>query len=100
MSPPPTGVPNSERILRDLLAESEAFTGGKKKDLLLAYYEIFVMNPNGRMVLEDIKASFCGISFVPGYSDVTAFREGRRSVGEDIEKAAQIAKAVIESPQP
>jgi len=58
----------------------------KTKDLLLDYYLTFQATPHGQRVLKDLAAGYSENSFVPGYPDVTAFKEGRRSVPEDIHK--------------
>ncbi len=87
------GVPNSQRILAEIMAERERLTRQSPKDKLLAY-KICFGTPEGKKVLADLKASYGGISFVPGYSDVTAFNEGRRSVADDIETILAMAAAM------
>ncbi len=81
MKPGPT---NQQRLLQEIIAERDRLTRGATKDKLAAY-KITFSSPEGKKVLADLKSSYSGISFVPGYADVTAFNEGRRSVADDIE---------------
>ena len=87
------GVPNSQRILQEIIAERERITGEKSKEKLLAYLR-FSRSTDGKIILADLKASYGGISFTPGYPDVTNFKEGRRSVYDDIETTIAAAAAM------
>ncbi|MDA8178301.1 MAG: hypothetical protein M0T69_02000 [Deltaproteobacteria bacterium] len=93
------GIPNSQRILQEIIAERERLTGEKSKEKLQAY-KICFGSPEGKKVLADLKASYGGISFVPGYADVTAFNEGRRSVADDIETIIAMMEAMPELSDP
>lgn len=92
-------VPNQERLLQQLMAEREKFTRGATKEKLLAYKLCFESEP-GRMVLVDLEASYTGISLTPGYPDVTAFKEGRRSVIDDIFTVLKLAETMGVAPPP
>ncbi|MBF8258980.1 MAG: hypothetical protein HW377_1354 [Actinobacteria bacterium] len=80
MKPGPT---NQQRLLKEIIEERDRLTRGATPDKLMAY-KITFATPEGMKVLADLRASYGGISFVPGYGDVTAFNEGRRSVYDDI----------------
>ena len=85
------GVTNQQRLLQEIMAERERITGGSTKEKIDAYRIVF-RSPEGAKVLADLKASYGGISFVPGYADVTAFNEGRRSVADDIDTILAMAE--------
>ena len=72
------------------MEERERITRQSPKEKLDAY-RITFSTAEGQEVLADLKASYGGISFVPGYSDVTAFNEGRRSVADDIDTILAMA---------
>lgn len=95
MKPGPT---NQQRLLQEIMVERDRLTRGATKEKLEAY-RITFKSPEGKKVLADLKASYSGISFVPGYSDVTAFNEGRRSVSDDIETILATAAAMEQSDQ-
>ena len=78
------------------MEERERITRQSPKEKLDAY-RITFSTAEGQEVLADLKASYGGISFVPGYSDVTAFNEGRRSVADDIETILAMAAAMEQS---
>jgi len=84
------GPTNQQRLLQEIVAERDRLTRGATREKLEAYRLAF-KTPEGKKVLADLKASYGGISFVPGYSDVTAFNEGRRSVADDIETILAMA---------
>jgi len=92
-------VPNQERLLKAIASEREKLTQGSDKDKLLAYKLTFDSDP-GRRVLADLEVSYGGISLTPGYPDVTAFKEGRRSVLDDIKAILRIAEALRIAPPP
>jgi len=91
------GVTNHPRLLQDIIEERERITRQSPKEKFKAY-RITFSTAEGQKVLADLKASYGGISFVPGYSDVTAFNEGRRSVADDIETI--LAMAAMEQSDP
>jgi len=78
------------------MEERERITRQSPKEKFKAY-RITFSTAEGQKVLTDLKASYGGISFVPGYSDVTAFNEGRRSVADDIETILAMAAAMEHS---
>jgi hypothetical protein len=88
-----SGSTNQQRLLQEIIAERDRLTRGATKEKLEAYRLTF-KTPEGKKVLADLRASYGGISFVPGYSDVTAFNEGRRSVADDIETILATAAAM------
>ncbi|MDA8120980.1 MAG: hypothetical protein M0Z38_00245 [Deltaproteobacteria bacterium] len=87
------GIPNSQRILQEIIAERERLTGEKSKEKFQAYLR-WSRSADGKVILADLKSSYGGISFVPGYPDVTNFKEGRRSVYDDIENTIAAAAAM------
>lgn len=87
------GIPNQQRLLQEILEERDRLTRGASKEKLGAYLRVF-RSADGKKVLTDIKSSYSGISFVPGYSDVTAFKEGRRSVADDIDTIIATAEVM------
>jgi hypothetical protein len=87
------GPTNQQRLLQEIMAERDRLTRGSTREKLEAYRLTF-KSAEGQKVLADLKASYGGISFVPGYSDVTAFNEGRRSVFDDIETILATAAAM------
>lgn len=90
-------MPNQERLLQQLIEDRKKFTEGKSDKVLRAYREFFT-SELGRIILADLEVSYGGISLVPGYSDVTAFKEGRRSVVDDIRMVLKLAEAVDRMP--
>jgi len=92
------GVPNSQRLLQEIMAERDRMTRGATREKLTAYRIAFSTH-EGKKVLADLKSSYGGISFVPGYPDVSAFNEGRRSVADDIETILAAA-ALMETSDP
>jgi hypothetical protein len=86
-------VPDRERILQQIHQERKDLTNGAPREKLLAYALTF-HTEHGRAVLSDLEASYGGISFVPGYPDVGAFKEGRRSVLDDIRLILKTAEAL------
>ncbi len=96
MKPGPT---NQQRLLQEIMEERDRLTQSSTKEKLEAYRITFT-SPEGKKVLADLKASYCGISFVPGYADVTAFKEGRRSVADDIETTVALAIAAVDQSTP
>ena len=90
------GLTNQQRLLQEIMAERDQLTRGATKEKLEAY-RITFGTAEGQKVLTDLKASYGGISFVPGYSDVTAFNEGRRSVADDIETILAMATTMERS---
>lgn len=80
------------------MAERDRMTRGATREKLTAY-KIAFGTPEGKKVLADLKSSYGGVSFVPGYADVTAFNEGRRSVADDIETILAAA-ALMETSDP
>ena len=92
------GIPNSQRLLQEIMSERDRLTGQATPDKYRAY-RITFGSPEGKKVLADLKSSYGGISFVPGYADVTAFNEGRRSVADDIETILALAAAMEQSDQ-
>lgn len=93
MSRPP-GTPNQERLLQQLADESLKNIDSKEKEILEDYFAVFE-STRGRNVLADLRKSFAGITFTPGYPDVSAFKEGRRSLVEDIEQILIRARALM-----
>lgn len=87
-----TGTPNQARLLQQLIEERDTFVKGSSRERLEAYLAVFT-SAAGKIVLKDLKSSYGGISLTPGYPDVTAFREGRRSVADDIEAVVALAEA-------
>jgi len=87
------GIPNSQRLLQEIIAERERITGEKSKEKFAAYLR-WSRTAEGKVILADLKSSYGGVSFVPGYADVTAFNEGRRSVADDIETIIATAAAM------
>jgi hypothetical protein len=77
-------VPDRERIIEQLREESKRMLDERTKEILLDYHLTFQATAHGQRVLQDLIDSYNGNSFTPGYADVTAFKEGRRSVAEDI----------------
>jgi hypothetical protein len=92
-------TPDRERILQQLLQEREKFVGDKEQEILLAYKLTFESAP-GRIVLEDLERAYGGITFTPGYADVSAFKEGRRSVADDIRAMLKRAEVLGVMPPP
>lgn len=85
-------TPDRERILKTLQEEAKRLVDEKTREILLDYHMTFT-SPHGQRVLADLIASYSGNSFTPGYPDVTAFREGRRSVPDDIRVILHRAEA-------
>ncbi len=92
-------TPDRERIFQQIMQEREKFIGEKEREILLAYKLTFESAP-GRMVLDDLERAYGGITFTPGYPDVSAFKEGRRSVADDIRAMLKRAEALGVAPPP
>ena len=92
-------IPNQERLLQSIREEREKLTQGAEREKLVAYRQTFD-SAYGVAVLADLEASYGGISLTPGYADVTAFKEGRRSVLDDIKTILKIAETLQIAPAP
>lgn len=92
-------TPDRERIFQQLMSEREKFVGEKEGEVLLAYKLVFESG-HGRIVLQDLERAYGGVTFTPGYPDVSAFKEGRRSVADDIRSMMKRAEALQVMPPP